>query len=183
MRLTELFRYVSYLNSKSTKQNVIEPKLNMGITHNTRIHWGQCDPAGIVYFPRYLEIFDNCTELLFEAANGRTKLDMLDHFNAAGFPVVELKTTFKLPCRFGDKITIRSNVEKLGSASFIIGHQLFRSGELALAGRETRVWTAFEEGSKGKLSPANLPEELRESLLSLEKDREPHHPLSTVIIP
>ena len=31
---------------------------NLTITRNVRIEWGQCDPAGIVFYPRYFEIFD-----------------------------------------------------------------------------------------------------------------------------
>ena len=28
------------------------------VTRTVRIEWGDCDPAGIVYFPRYFEYFD-----------------------------------------------------------------------------------------------------------------------------
>ena len=34
--------------------------------HKLRIEWGDCDPAGIVYFPRYIEMFDVCTNLMME---------------------------------------------------------------------------------------------------------------------
>ena len=40
------------------------------------IEWGDCDPAGIVYFPRYFEIFDASTAALFERALGITKAEM-----------------------------------------------------------------------------------------------------------
>ncbi len=33
-----------------------------------RIEWGDCDPAGIVFYPRYFEWFDACSTGLFEAA-------------------------------------------------------------------------------------------------------------------
>ena len=33
-----------------------------------RIEWGDCDPAGIVYYPRYFQMFDASTQYLFEAA-------------------------------------------------------------------------------------------------------------------
>ena len=32
------------------------------------VEFNHCDPAGIVYFPRYLAIFDACTWALFTAA-------------------------------------------------------------------------------------------------------------------
>ena len=33
-----------------------------------RIEWGDCDPAGIVFYPRYFEWFDACAAALFEDA-------------------------------------------------------------------------------------------------------------------
>ena len=37
-------------------------------TRTIRVQWGDCDPAGIVFYPRYFEWFDACTILLFEKA-------------------------------------------------------------------------------------------------------------------
>ena len=46
-------------------------------SRSIRIEWGQCDPAGIVYAPRYLDMFGETTVLLFEAAGLPRKRDML----------------------------------------------------------------------------------------------------------
>ena len=32
-----------------------------------QVEWGDCDPAGIVYYPRFFEMFDSCTNALFES--------------------------------------------------------------------------------------------------------------------
>ena len=37
-------------------------------TRTTRIEWGDCDPAGIIFYPRYFEIFDVSTTMLIERA-------------------------------------------------------------------------------------------------------------------
>jgi len=42
-------------------------------TRTVRIEWGDCDPAGIIFYPRYFEIFDASTAMLFERALGMTK--------------------------------------------------------------------------------------------------------------
>ena len=34
---------------------------------DVQIQWGDCDPANIVYYPRYFEMFDDSTSILFEA--------------------------------------------------------------------------------------------------------------------
>ena len=44
--------------------------------HPTGPHrWGDCDPAGIVFYPRYFAMFDHSTVLLIEAALGIRKLE------------------------------------------------------------------------------------------------------------
>ena len=36
---------------------------------NVTIQWGDCDPAGIVFYPRYFEMFDASTAALFARAS------------------------------------------------------------------------------------------------------------------
>jgi 4-hydroxybenzoyl-CoA thioesterase len=63
-------------------------------TRQVRIEWGDCDPAGIIFYPRYFEIFDASTTLLFERALGMTKFNMFKHFDFDGFPRVRTRARF-----------------------------------------------------------------------------------------
>ena len=65
-------------------------------TRTIRVQWGDCDPAGIVFYPRYFEWFDACTILLFEKATGMTKIDMLAKYNGAGLALLEARANFKV---------------------------------------------------------------------------------------
>ena len=75
-----------------------------------RIRWGDCDPAGIIFYPRYFEIFDNATAALFERALGITKLQMFKAYEFAGWPLVQTHARFLKPTRFGDDVTVKSSV-------------------------------------------------------------------------
>ena len=48
-------------------------------TRVVRIEWGDCDPAGIIYYPRYFAIFDACTSALIERALGMTNSELMRH--------------------------------------------------------------------------------------------------------
>ena len=104
------------------------------------IEWGHCDPAGIVFFPRYFEIFDACTDDLFDRA-GLPKPEMLRKYSIAGTPLVDARARFLIPSAFGDTVSVDSYVSKWGRSSFSVHHKLFRGGELAVEGFEKRVWT------------------------------------------
>ena len=75
-------------------------------TRTIRVQWGDCDPAGIVFYPRYFEWFDACTILLFEKATGMTKIDMLAKYNGAGLALLEARANFKVAAHFGEDIDI-----------------------------------------------------------------------------
>jgi 4-hydroxybenzoyl-CoA thioesterase len=105
-----------------------------------RIEWGDCDPAGIIFYPRYFEIFDASTAALFERALGMTKFEMFKNLEFAGWPLVQTHARFLKPTRFGDDVTVETSV-KFGRSSFEIEHKLSLKGELCAECSEKRVWT------------------------------------------
>ena len=125
-----------------------------------RIEWGDCDPAGIVYFPRYVEYFDSCTVSLFEAA-GLPKPQMLKDFQMAGFPMVDLHVRFFIPSTFGDDVEVESTIAEFKRSSFLISHKLLRGEALAVEAVETRVWTVYDPDKPGALKSQAIPEEVK----------------------
>ena len=71
------------------------------------IEWGQCDPAGIVFYPQFQVIFDTSTGLLF-ARTGLSPSEMRKAYGILGLPLVELGTKFFAPCRFDDEVIVES---------------------------------------------------------------------------
>ena len=125
-----------------------------------RIEWGDCDAAGIVYFPRYVEYFDACTVRLFEAA-GFPKPEMLKRFGMAGYPMVDLRMRFMIPSTFGDDVVVESSITEFGRSSFKVHHRLLRGEDLAVEGFETRVWTVLDPEQPGRLKSQAVPEEIK----------------------
>jgi 4-hydroxybenzoyl-CoA thioesterase len=127
----------------------------------TRIEWCDCDPAGIIFYPRYFEIFDTSTTMLIERALGMNKIDYLKAFAFAGYPLVETRARFKFPTRFGDEVAIESRLVECGRSSFKIEHRLTKSGALAAEGFETRVWTARSADDPRNIKSQPIPAEVR----------------------
>ena len=98
--------------------------------HRVRIEWADCDPAGIVYYPRYFAMFDTATHHLFEAA-GWKKRDLLREFDIVGYPMVDTRARFILPSRFGDDIVIETRVAAIRNSSFDVEHRAFKPRSLA----------------------------------------------------
>lgn len=137
----------------------------MSLFSNTRrltIEWGHCDPAGIVFNPRYFEFFDWSTATLLFVASGMSKAELLAAAGAAGAPLVTTEVKFLKPCTFNDEVTIVSTVLRVGRSSFDVEHKLLKGDTVAVEGKETRVW-AVSDG-KGGIRSEPLPDHLAERL-------------------
>jgi 4-hydroxybenzoyl-CoA thioesterase len=122
-------------------------------SRKVRIEWGDCDPAGIIFYPRYFEIFDASTAALFERALGITKFKQLKQYDFAGYPLVRTRAKFIRPTRFGDDVVVDTTIS-FGRASFDIEHRLSRGGETCVECSEKRVWVVRDAATGGIRSQA-----------------------------
>ena len=134
-------------------------------TNTTRveIQFGDCDPAGIVYYPNYFRFFDNASAAMLSAAFAMHKRNWLAHYGIAGIPMVDTGARFIRPSSFGDVVEIKSEITELGRSSFSVKHSLYKDGELAIEAHEKRVWVV--RGEDGSIRSAPLPDDVR-TLLS-----------------
>ncbi len=126
-------------------------------TRTVRIDWGDCDPAGIIFYPRYFDIFDACTTALFEKALGIGKRELLKTFNFADFPLVNTRARFLRPTRYGDEVTVETKIT-FDHADFEIEHRLSLKGEACVECAEKRVWAV--RAPDGRFKSRLVPDEV-----------------------
>jgi 4-hydroxybenzoyl-CoA thioesterase len=126
-------------------------------TRTVRIEWGDCDPAGIIFFPNYFRIFDHSTATLFETVLGMSKFEMFKTLEFTGWPLVRTQARFIKPTRFGDDVTVVSTIA-FGRSSFEVDHKLSLDGELCAECSEKRVWTVRD--ADGRLKSHPVPAEV-----------------------
>ena len=124
---------------------------------NVRIEWCDCDPAGIIFYPRYFEIFDTCTTALIERALGINKIDYLKVYDFAGHPLAEARARFLSPTRFGDEVAVETALVECGGSSFKIEHRLAKAGALAVEAFETRAWVVRDAADPKRTRPQPIP--------------------------
>jgi 4-hydroxybenzoyl-CoA thioesterase len=129
-------------------------------TRKIRIEWGDCDPAGIVFYPRYFEMFEICIATLFERATGMTKYQMLQAYDFSGYPVVQARAQFLASAKYGDDVVAETSIGEFRRSSFDVHHKVFNGENLAVEGFETRVWVARHPHEAGKLKAKPIPPEV-----------------------
>ncbi|WP_264714978.1 acyl-CoA thioesterase [Limobrevibacterium gyesilva] len=129
------------------------------------IEWGDCDAAGIVFYPRYFAMFDWSTASLLAHALGMKKAQIIAHYGIAGIPMVDTRGKFHVPSTFGDEVVIESRVERFGRSSFDIYHRLLKpddaGGEvLGAECWETRVWVGRHPDDPARMKAVPIPAEV-----------------------
>lgn len=124
------------------------------------IEWGHCDPAGIVFNPRFFEFFDASSWALFEAALGVKPQDLAGAYGIVGIALVDARANFLKPAKFGDAVEIVSWVSAFRRSSFDVEHKLSVKGTLAVEGGETRVWAVRDKNDPDKIAAAPIPQDV-----------------------
>ena len=131
---------------------------------DVEIEWGDCDAAGIVFYPRYFAMFDASTAYLFEKALGMKKIAWTKTFGIVGIPMVDTGAKFIIPSRYGDIITIETQATEVRRSSFDILHRVLKDGALAIEARETRVWAGRDPDNPERIKGYPIPEEVAAEL-------------------
>jgi 4-hydroxybenzoyl-CoA thioesterase len=129
------------------------------------VEFNHCDPAGIVFYPRYFEMTNSVVENFFAERLGRSyaEITLRDH---QGVPTVKIDATFRAPSRLGERLDFTLDVTQVGTSS-VRFRLVARSGEeVRMASDLTLVWVSTE----GRAAP--WPTALRDRLLA-EKEGNP----------
>ena len=102
-----------------------------------RIRFSHCDPAGMVYYPRYVTLVQWLVEDWF---NEGLQIDFADYIDRSrlGLPVVTMRFDFMEPARQGDLLNMRLSVLRVGRRSITVAIEGIVDGRPRLrAGRPT----------------------------------------------
>ncbi|MCR5862484.1 acyl-CoA thioesterase [Flavobacterium sp. J372] len=126
-----------------------------------KVRFQHVDYAGIVFYPRFLEMLNNIVEDFYEEA-----LDMpfKNIHKTGGIPTVDLKVQFKKAARLGDELTKYFWVKKLGSSSMNCGFKFeHEDGSICLEGEVSLVRVDFN-ADRNDIKASPFPDEMRAKL-------------------
>lgn len=116
----------------------------MAFTVQVPVRFRHCDPAGIVFFPRYFEMINDVVEDWFAETLG-LPFDKLVIANGA--PTVQIGASFTAPSLHGDVLDFRLTPTKLGRSSVRYELEAHCGTELRLKSAATLVFTEKLGGS------------------------------------
>ena len=137
----------------------------LSLVFETRIHvsWGHCDAAEIIYYPNYFEWFDECFHGLLGLV-GMDQRTLRTRFGIIGTGAVNASGQFVSAVSYGDVLEARSYVEKWSERSFVVYHRFENQGQLAVEGREVRLWLTRTGEREGDIAASTIPDEFKNAL-------------------
>ena len=107
------------------------------------IRFSHCDPAGIVFFPQYLVMFNNHVEDWVTDGLGISYAHLLGT-RRVGLPTVHLQCDFTAISRMGDLVTYGVSIQRLGTRSLELALYCRCGDELRVQVRQTLVCTSLD---------------------------------------
>lgn len=133
----------------------------MSYTRIVPIEFNHCDPAGIVFYPRYFEMINSVVENFFEEYVGYSFARMHTGGNHNGVPTVSISCNFMAPSRLGDKVPFTLVVTGVGRSSLKVRITAAMGDEVRLITENTLVW--IDDG-KAAAWPENIRSKLQAQL-------------------
>ena len=110
-----------------------------------RVTFGDCDPAGIVFYPNIYGWFDRCFHDWLAGFGGHAEI--CRDLGAVGAGLMSASADFRRPMRPNDDITVAMTIRDWGRKSLTLDYQL-RMGETVTA-TGTEVRGLFKAGEHG----------------------------------
>ena len=134
-------------------------------TYTVDVNFGDCDPAGIVFFPNFSRWMDAASLSFFVQCGVPPWNELVKTRGIVGTPLLEIHTKFIQSATYGQTLTVKASIEEWRAKVFIQQHRISRaradgSGEdLICEGRETRTFVRRDDA--GRLRSIPVPEDIR----------------------
>ena len=135
--------------------------------YKVKVEWGDCDPAGIVFYPNFYRWMDAAQWNYFEKLKYPIKT-LQKKYKIIGLPLVYTDAKYLIPCYRDDILTIKTNLVKISNSTIKLQHLIINNNKTACIGSETRIWA---KNSSGKITSAPIPNDVKKIFqLNLSKE-------------
>lgn len=118
----------------------------MSYQRTVQIEFQHCDPAGIVFYPRYFEMTNSLVENFFGDVVGFPYSRIIEE-RKGHVPTVHIEVDFSAPSRLGEKVNFILDVRSVGRSSVRFAIRAEKDGEKRLSAELVLVWVSFEGGA------------------------------------
>ena len=130
--------------------------------HRVQVHFGDCDPAGIVFFPNFSRWMDQASLAYFMACGVPPWRELLKTRGIVGTPLLEIHTRFLKPATYGETIEVHTTVESWAAKTFRHRHRVVRGDDLLCEGTEVRAFVRRHPDDPDRIQAIPIPQDIKD---------------------
>ena len=129
--------------------------------HRVQVQFGDCDPAGIVFFPNFSRWMDESSLAFFMSCGVPPWRELVKTRGIVGTPLLEIHTKFIKAVTYGERITIATHIEEWRAKVFVQLHRVTRGDDLICEGREIRTFVKRDPENPDRLRSIPVPDDIK----------------------
>ena len=129
--------------------------------YRVNVQFGDCDPAGIVFFPNFNRWMDEASLAFFMSCGLPPWRELVKTRGIVGIPLLEIHTKFLKTATYGETIEIHTTVEEWSRKTFRHRHQVNRGETLLCEGTEVRAFVMRDPADPDRLRAMEVPEDIK----------------------
>ncbi len=130
-------------------------------TFTVQVQFGDCDPAGIVFYPNFQRWMDAASLSFFMQCGVPPWRELVKTRGIVGNPLLEISTKFVTAATYAETLSIATHVESWGHKTFVQHHRIVRGETLICEGRETRVFVRRDSENPDRLRAIAVPDDIK----------------------
>ena len=138
--------------------------------HRVAVQFGDCDPAGIVFFPNFSRWMDQSSLAFFMACGVPPWRELVKTRGIIGTPLLEIHTRFIRPATYGETIEVHTCVEAWMAKTFRHRHRVLRGDTLWCEGTEVRAFCIRDPADPDRIRAIPVPADIQ-ALCTTEQAR------------
>ena len=125
------------------------------------VRFGDCDPAGIVFYPNFQRWMDAASLDFFRQCGLPPWRELEATRGIVGTPLLEIHTRFVTAATYGETLTVETYVAEWKAKVFTHRHRVTREGTLICEGSETRAFVRRDAEDRNRLRAMEIPDDIR----------------------
>ena len=130
------------------------------VTYTVDVLFGDCDPAGIVFFPNFSKWMDASSLNFFMRCGVPPWRELVHTRGIIGTPLLEIHTRFMRPATYGQTLEIDTSVVEWGSKVFTHRHVVRRGNDILCEGTEKRAFCIRHPDDPHRIKAIEVPEDI-----------------------
>ena len=136
------------------------------VTYTVRVEFGDCDPAGIVWFPNFFRWIDAASRNFFTQCGVPRWEETTRTLGVIGTPLVDTHSRFLKTASYGDTLAVHVAVKEWRDKSFVQTYRITREDaqgqpELIMECEEVRIFATTRNDGKNSIRAVPVPDSIR----------------------